>query len=223
MSIEERLESIKKDLPSNVTLVAVSKFHSEDEILKAYHVGQKLFGENLVQELRRKHENLPADIEWHFIGHLQRNKVKYIVPFISLIHSVDTPELLTEINRQGQKYGRQVPVLLQLHLAKEETKFGFSPEECRQFMDEGKWKELKNIRIDGLMTMASNVEDLETVRSEFNLANELFQEYKSQYFAREDHFHIRSWGMSNDYTIAIEEGSTMIRIGSLIFGPRPHQ
>lgn len=221
MNITEHLLAVKKDLPASVQLVAVSKYHPEEEILDAYHAGQRTFGENIVQELRLKQEHLPKDIEWHFIGHLQRNKVKYLAPFISLIHSIDSAELMVEIDRQARRFGRQIPVLLQVHLAQEETKFGFLPEECLHFLDEGTWKTLEGVRIDGLMTMASNVDDNDKIRSEFHHANELYHTIKSRYFSDSPHFRLRSWGMSGDYKLAIEEGSNMIRVGSLIFGPRP--
>lgn len=221
MGIAEQLIKVREELPEGVTLVAVSKFHPEADVLEAYNAGQRIFGENIAQEVRRKHENLPADIQWHFIGHLQKNKIKYIAPFVAMIHSVDSFELLQEINRHAEKCSRTIPCLLQIHVAREETKFGFSFEECRQMLLEGKWKQLNHIHLSGLMCMASNIDDDTQILKEFNSVNHFFQEIKQQFFADDPLFCQRSFGMSGDYGLAIQAGSTMVRIGSLIFGARP--
>ncbi len=220
-SIVERLVKIKDTLPPDVVLVAVSKYHPCDEILSAYGAGQWVFGENIVQELRGKYESLPKDIEWHFIGHLQRNKVKYIAPFVSMIHSVDSLDLLREIDRQAAKYNRVIPCLLQIHVAQEETKFGFSPEECTQMLLEGTWRKLGHVRLCGIMGMATNTDDVEQVRREFRFLKNYFNELKTAFFQDDAMFSCRSWGMSDDYRIALSEGSNMVRVGSRIFGPRP--
>lgn len=220
MSIAERLIRIKSALPTDVSLIAVSKYHSEDEIMEAYRAGQRRFGENIVQELRKKQEQLPSDVEWHFIGHLQRNKVKYIAPFVSMIHSIDTPELLREVSRQALKADRTIPCLLQIHIAQEETKFGFTMDECRKFLETGEHRELPGIKLSGLMCMASNVDDEAQIRSEFQNVRQFFEEVKNQYFKQDDAFCIRSWGMSSDYLIAAQEGSNMVRVGTMIFGSR---
>ncbi len=222
MSIADRLQAVKNELPQGVRLIAVSKYHPEEEVMEAYKAGQRDFGENIAQELRRKHENLPDDIQWHFIGHLQKNKIKYIAPYVSLIHSVDSFELLAEINRHAVKAGRTVPCLLQIHVAKEETKFGFSFDECLSMLDEGKWMQLANVCISGLMCMASNVPDEKQIHDEFKSVNRFFEQLKTSYFPNDDRFACRSWGMSSDYGIAIEEGSNMVRVGTRIFGPRPY-
>lgn len=216
-AISERLETIKATLPSDVTLVAVSKYYPQEAVATAYKVGQRVFGESRAQELLPKYEALPKDISWHFIGHLQVNKVKYIAPFVSLIHSVDKESLLVEINRQASRYERTIPCLLQLHVAQEETKFGFTAEELESFLSNGQWKELKNIDIVGLMCMASNTDNISRVRSDFQKAKACFDYLKANYFSDSDTFCLRSWGMSGDYRIAIEEGSNMVRIGSAIF------
>lgn len=216
-AISERLETIKATLPSDVTLVAVSKYYPQEAVATAYKAGQRVFGESRAQELLPKYEALPKDISWHFIGHLQVNKVKYIAPFVSLIHSVDKESLLVEINRQASRYQRTIPCLLQLHVAQEETKFGFTAEELESFLSNGQWKELKNIDIVGLMCMASNTDNISRVRSDFQKAKACFDYLKANYFSDSDTFCLRSWGMSGDYRIAIEEGSNMIRIGSAIF------
>ncbi len=218
--ISTRLASIKSTIPPGVELVAVSKFHPAEAIQEAYDAGQRIFGESRAQELSRKYEALPKDIRWHFIGHLQPNKAKYIAPSISPIHAVDSFKLLTEIDKQGRRNNRAIPCLLQLHVAKEETKFGFSTEECRQILDEGKWKELAGVEICGLMCMASNTDDETRIRSDFHTAHNFFKWAKEKHFAHSSHFVLRSWGMSDDYFIAAEEGSNMVRIGSAIFGER---
>jgi pyridoxal phosphate enzyme (YggS family) len=210
---------VKQLQAKQVTLVAVSKIKPVSDILQLYHLGQRDFGENYVQELVDKQPQLPADIRWHFIGHLQRNKVKYIAPFVHLIHGVDSFELLREINKQGVKNNRIIPVLLQVHIAQEETKFGLSEEELRQLIGDLADDPLHNIRIEGLMGMASLTEDAEKVAEEFEKLQRLFQKYETLKTSN-IHFTQLSMGMSGDYQLAIEWGSTMVRIGSLLFGPR---
>lgn len=219
--IAENLLKVKNELPEGVQLVAVSKYHPESEVMEAYGTGQRIFGENIVQELRLKQQDLPRDIEWHFIGHLQKNKVKYIAPYVALIHSVDTPELLEEINRQALKNGRTIPCLLQIHIAREETKFGLTEDECRALLSSGTWRNMAGIRLRGLMCMASNVDDEQQVAGEFDEVNALWHEIKNQYFAGDEAFNLRSWGMSHDFEIAVRHGSNMVRVGTRIFGPRP--
>ena len=220
MSISSILSSIKTDLPDHVRLVAVSKFHPVEMIEEAYHAGQRIFGENHVQEMTQKHELLPKDIEWHFIGHLQTNKVKYIAPFVSLIHSVDSFKLLKEINKQAEKSQRVISCLLQIHIAQEETKFGFSFDECRSMLQEEEWKTLTHVQLCGVMGMATFTDDVREVRNEFRSLKKFFDEIKENYFSNNDAFHEISMGMTDDYPIAIEEGSTLIRIGTKIFGER---
>lgn len=219
-SIAENLLQVRQQLQGNVRLVAVSKYHTEVEILEAYHVGQRIFGESRVQELQVKRNNLPKDIQWHFIGHLQLNKVKYIAEYIHLIHAVDSLKLLEEINKQAGKYQRVIPCLLQLHVAQEETKYGFTVAECNDFLERGDWKDLENVRIAGIMCMATNTDDKERIRRDFHTARSFYEMAKERHFAHLDYFKECSWGMSNDYGIAMEEGSTMIRVGSRIFGER---
>lgn len=214
------IKEIKQTLPPYVQLVAVSKFHPANMIEDAYAGGHRMFGESHVQELQQKYEVLPKDIEWHFIGHLQTNKVKYIAPYVRLIHAVDTHKLLEEINKQAQKCNRIIDCLLELHIAQEETKYGFSADEMYNYVKQGEWRQLENVRICGLMCMASNVEDEAQIANEFNQAETLFRRLKQEFFAQQDSFSIRSWGMSDDYPIAVENGSNMIRVGSKIFGPR---
>ncbi len=218
--VKGHLRQILDDIPQGVRLVAVSKYHPAEYIETAYEEGQRLFGESHEQELRRKYDSLPKDICWHFIGHLQTNKVKYIAPYISMIEAVDSLKLLREIDRQAAKHDRVIDVLLELHIAEEETKYGLTPDDCRRLLQEGEWREMEHVRICGLMMMASYVDDESQIRSEFQMANNLFDELKAAYFADAPYFCERSWGMSHDYPIAIEEGSTMVRIGTAIFGPR---
>ena len=220
MTIQENIREVLATLPTGVRLVAVSKFHPVEALQEAYDGGQRIFGESKVQEMTVKHEQLPADIEWHFIGHLQTNKVKYIAPYVSLIHGVDSYKLLLEINRQGQRVGRTIPCLLQLHVAQEETKFGFSLDECRQLLDEGEWRTLPYVSIRGLMGMASNTDDMVQVRQEFATLGKFFSQVREKYFSDRTEFCELSMGMSDDYPIAIEEGSTLVRVGSRIFGQR---
>jgi len=219
-SPREIIDEIRQTLPSDVKLVAVSKFHPASMIEDAYAGGQRIFGENHVQELQQKHEVLPKDIEWHFIGHLQTNKVKYIAPYVHLIHAVDTHKLLVEINKQALKNNRVIDCLLELHVAQEETKFGFSADEMYEYVKQGEWRQLQNVRLCGIMCMASNVDDDVQIAAEFQTAEKLFGKLKQEFFAQQDSFSIRSWGMSDDYPIAVKYGSNMVRIGSKIFGPR---
>ena len=218
--IKGNLCEVRASIPEGITLVAVSKYHPEEYIIAAYEEGQRVFGESRAQEIATKHANLPKDIRWHFIGHLQTNKVKQIVPYISMIEAVDSLKLLKEIDRQAEAYGRVIDVLLELHIASEESKYGFTPDECRQMLAEGEWKGLAHVRICGLMAMATFTDDEEQIRREFMVAANLFDELKAAYFADNDAFAVRSWGMSDDYPIAISTGSNMIRIGTKIFGPR---
>ena len=218
--VKENLLKVKQSLHEGIELVAVSKFHPKEYIEEAYAVGQRIFGESREQELKQKHQELPQDIEWHFIGHLQTNKVKYIVPYVSMIEAVDSIRLLREIEKQAAKVERVVDVLLELHIADEETKSGMSLDECRELLAEGEWKTMSHIRIRGIMMMASNVDDDEKIRQEFITAADFFDEVKAKYFADDEAFSERSYGMSGDYLIAQECRSTMVRIGTTIFGPR---
>ena len=220
--IQEEIRSITASLPQGVRLVAVSKYHPEEAIMEAYKAGQRVFGESHVQELQWKHEALPKDIEWHFIGHLQTNKVKYLAPYVSLIHAVDTPKLLAEISKQGIKHGRRISCLLQLHVAQEETKFGFTPEEAEDFLRSGVWKTMEGAELRGIMCMASNVDDETQIAREFETARQFFQHARDTYFPNQPTFCECSWGMSDDYPIALQHGSTLVRIGSKIFGQRQY-
>ena len=208
------------NLPAGVNLVAISKFHPNEYIEAAYAEGQRIFGESHEQELARKVESLPKDIEWHFIGHLQTNKVKYIAPYISMIESVDSLKLLKEINKQAAKHDRVVKVLLELHIAEEETKSGFSFDDCRELLEAGEWRTMEHVQICGIMMMASNTDDEQQIAQEFDAAYAFFKEVKEKYFADDDAFCERSWGMSHDYRIAVKHGSNMVRVGTTIFGPR---
>lgn len=201
----------------NITLVVVTKTRSVEDILQLYNAGHRDFGENRVQELNGKFEQLPKDIRWHIIGHLQKNKVKYVAPYIHLIHSVDTAGLLTEINKHGEKNNRIIDCLMQMHIASEETKFGLDENELMQILESGYYKKLKYMHIKGLMAMATNTGDAEKVRSEFQHLYKIFLRVKEKYFSADAQFKEISMGMSSDYKIAIEEGATMVRIGSLIF------
>jgi len=220
MSIQSNIQSIRTHIPPHVRLVCVSKFNPNESILEAYESGERIFGESKVQELCGKYETLPQDIVWHFIGHLQTNKIRFIVPFVSLIHGVDSYKLLSEIDKQAAKTGKTVNCLLQIYIAQEETKFGFSAEELLETLEVGEWKNLKNIHICGLMGMATYTDNREQIRAEFRGLKTLFDQVKTQYFSDEPSFCELSMGMSDDYQIAIEEGSTLIRVGSSIFGHR---
>ena len=216
MSIKNNLNSIKSELPDGVILVAVSKTKPKEDILEAYDAGQRVFGENKVQEMVQKWEDLPKDIEWHMIGHVQRNKVKYMAEFVSLIHGVDSSRLLKEINKQAKKYDRVIPCLLQIHIAEEDTKFGLDEKELNELISSDTFKAMENIKIVGLMGMATFTKDENQVRREFTQLKSMFDALK----AKLSDISILSMGMSGDYAIAIEEGSTMVRIGSSIFGAR---
>ncbi|MDR3844169.1 YggS family pyridoxal phosphate-dependent enzyme [Hallella sp.] len=220
VDVAKNLQQVVGNLPEGVSLVAISKFHPKEYLEAAYAVGQRIFGESHEQELSKKVAELPKDIEWHFIGHLQTNKVKYIAPYISMIDAVDSFKLLKEINKQAAKHDRVINVLLELHIAKEETKYGFTPDACREMLKEGQWRELNHVHISGLMMMASNVDDESQIRKEMMEAANFFDEVKRDYFAADDRFCERSWGMSHDYQIAVECRSTMVRVGTAIFGPR---
>lgn len=224
MSISQNLKRIQEALPEGVTLVAVSKYHPSAAIREAYATGQRVFGESRVQELMQKREELAdlPDIEWHFIGHLQRNKVKYIAPFVSLIHSVDSIDLLREINRQGERCGRVIPCLLELHVAAETTKAGLTPDECLALLEDGEWRTLTYVQLCGLMTMATFTDDSEQISREFHSAYTCYQTARHRYFPTDPHFTIRSWGMSDDHLLAIQAGSTHVRIGTDIFGEREY-
>ena len=218
--VKGNLHEVLGSLPAGVCLVAISKFHPNEYIEAAYEEGQRIFGESHEQELARKVESLPKDIEWHFIGHLQTNKVKYIAPYISMIESVDSLKLLKEINKQAAKHDRVVKVLLELHIAEEETKSGFSFDDCRELLEAGEWRTMEHVQICGIMMMASNTDDEQQIAQEFDAAYAFFKEVKEKYFADDDAFCERSWGMSHDYRIAVKHGSNMVRVGTTIFGPR---
>ncbi len=220
LSIAQNIAHVRKSIPQGVDLVCVSKFHSKETILQAYEAGERLFGESRAQELVQKYEALPKDIAWHFIGHLQRNKVRQIVPFVALIHSVDSVELLSEINRCAEKSGRRISVLLQVHIAQEEQKFGFAPDELRQFVAEFDESKFPFVSICGLMGMATFTDDEEQIKREFSTLATLFAEVKSAYFSENEVFATLSMGMSEDFPLAIAAGSTMVRVGSAIFGER---
>ena len=218
--VKGNLKQVLGNLPQGVRLVAISKYHPNEYIEAAYEEGQRIFGESHEQELRQKHETLPKDIEWHFIGHLQTNKVKYIAPYISMIEAVDSLKLLREIEKQAAKADRVVRVLLELHIAEEATKYGLTLDACRELLADGEWRQMPHVQICGLMMMASNVDNEAQIAQEFQTAARFFDEVKQQYFPTDDAFCERSWGMSHDYHIAVENGSTMVRIGTTIFGPR---
>lgn len=222
MSITQNIVKLKESLPAGVTLVAVSKFHPVEALKEAYDAGQRVFGESRAQELAAKQRVLPSDIEWHFIGPLQSNKVKDIAPFIYTIQSIDTLKLLCEVNKQAVRNERVIRVLLEIHVAQEEAKHGFSPDECRQLLQSGELDGLSNIQICGLMGMATNTENEVLIRQEFHALYALYSELKAGYFKEADYFRELSMGMSHDYPLAISEGSTMIRVGTSIFGEREY-
>ena len=220
--IKENLKEVLASLKPGVELVAVSKYHPIEAVKEAYEAGQRVFGESREQELRVKYEALPKDIKWHFIGHLQTNKVKYIAPYIAMIEAVDSMKLLKEINKQAQKCGRVIDVLLELHLAQEETKAGMTPEECEALLQElakinATEEALKNVRIRGIMMMASNTDDEQQIRKEFLQAQDIFNKVKEEFFASDENFNIKSYGMSHDYLLAQDFGSNHVRVGSKIF------
>ena len=220
MNIAENIKLIKNTLPGGISLVAVSKTKPNEDILEAYNVGHKIFGENKVQDLVRKYEELPKDIEWHFIGHPQSNKVKFIAPFIHLIHGIDSLKLLKVINKEGRKNNRVVNCLLQFHIAEESTKFGLSLDEAIEILVSEEFRTLKNVAIAGVMGMATYTDDKNQIKKEFHLLKNIFNSLKNEYFSDSEIFREISMGMSADYPIAIEEGSTLIRVGSKIFGAR---
>ena len=218
--VKTHLHEVTDHLPQGVRLVAISKYHPNEYIEAAYEEGQRVFGESHEQELRLKHQSLPQDIEWHFIGHLQTNKVKYIAPYVTMIEAVDSLKLLREINKQAEKCDRRIKVLLELHIAEEATKYGLTLDACRELLAAGEWREMQHVQICGIMMMASLTDDTEQIRREMQTARDFFDEVKAEYFADDEAFCERSWGMSDDYPIALETGSTMIRVGTKIFGPR---
>ena len=218
--IQAEIQAIRQELPEGVRLVAVSKYHPVGALMDAYEGGQRVFGESKVQEMTQKYEALPKDIEWHFIGHLQKNKVKYIAPYVALIHGIDSYKLLAEVDKQAEKAGRVIPCLLQIHIAQEETKFGFTPDECMDMLDEGTWHTLAHVQIAGLMGMATYTDDHGQIIREFSTLSSLFRKLKETHFKDEPAFCELSMGMSGDYPLAIGQGSTLIRIGSRIFGER---
>lgn len=218
--VKSHLHEVLDTLPQGVRLVAISKYHPNEYIEAAYEEGQRVFGESHEQELRQKHLSLPQDIEWHFIGHLQTNKVKYIAPYVTMIEAVDSLKLLREINKQAEKCGRRIKVLLELHIAEEATKYGLTLDACRELLAAGEWRQMQHVQICGIMMMASLTDDANQIRQEMLTARNFFDEVKAQYFADDEAFCERSWGMSDDYPIALQTGSTMIRVGTKIFGPR---
>ena len=222
MSVTQNLSTIKTDIPASVTVVAISKTHAPEVVMQAYEAGQRIFGENKVQELVSKYEVLPKDIQWHLVGHLQRNKVKYIAPFVSLIHSVDSLKLLKEIDKNARKSDRVIDCLLQVYIADEDTKFGLSDDEVFEILESDLFAQMKNIRVVGLMGMATFTDNTEQVRLEFRKLKELFEHVKQKYFADSSYFNTLSMGMSGDYKIAIEEGASLVRLGSVIFGGRSY-
>lgn len=220
VNIADNLTEIRVTVPFPARLIAVSKTKPVEDIQVAYQAGQRLFGENKALEMRDKHEALPKDIEWHFIGHLQTNKVKYIAPFVSLVHSIDSLELLKVVDKEGQKHGRVIPCLLQFHIASEETKFGLDWQEAQVLLESDEYKHMKNISIAGVMGMATNTPDEAKVRSEFHHLKEIYVQMKDTYFRNSPECKEISMGMSHDYRIALEEGSTLVRVGQSIFGAR---
>lgn len=218
--LQERLLHVRDTLPPEVGLVAVSKFHPVAALREAYAVGQRMFGESRVQELVEKQKEMPDDVNWHFIGHLQLNKVKYIAPFVSLIHSVDSDRLLAEINRQGARRGRRIPCLLQLHVACEKSKYGFTPDAAREYLLSQRYREYPHVELCGVMCMASFTDQKAQIADEFARARQFFDWAKATCFADTPHFALRSWGMSGDYPIATQQGSNLVRVGTSIFGER---
>lgn len=217
--IKENLNVVRATLPDNVTLIAVSKTKPVEDLQEAYDAGQRIFGENKALEMRDKHQVLPDDIKWHFIGHLQTNKIKYIAPFVTLIHSIDSASLLDAVNKEAAKNNRVIDCLLQFHIAQEDTKFGLDMEEAKNMIESENFKKLNNVRIVGVMGMATFTDDVNQVRNEFKTLKNIFDTLKDNYF-KDDSFKEISMGMSDDYPIAIEEGATMVRVGSKIFGAR---
>ncbi len=217
--IKENLNKVRATVPENVTLIAVSKTKPVSDLQEAYDAGQRIFGENKALEMRDKYQELPKDIQWHFIGHLQTNKIKYIAPFVTLIHSIDSTSLLEAVNKEAAKNNRVIDCLLQFHIAQEETKFGLDMEEAKTMIESDNIKNLNNVRIVGVMGMATFTDDVNQVRNEFKSLKNIFDILKENYF-KDDSFTEISMGMSDDYPVAIEEGATMVRVGSKIFGAR---
>ena len=215
--IKDNLNEVRASLKDGVCLVAVSKYHPVEAVEAAYAEGQRIFGESREQELRVKYDTLPKDIQWHFIGHLQTNKVKYIAPYITMIEAVDSLKLMKEIEKQAEKCNRVIDILLELHLAQEETKSGMTLDECRELLQGGEWRDMSHVRICGIMMMASNTDDEEEIKKEFLAANDFYNEIKAQYFANDEAFSVKSYGMSHDYLLAQECGSNHVRVGSRIF------
>ena len=222
MGIVDNIKLIREEIPQNVKLIAVSKTKPVEDILEVYNSGHKVFGENKPQELRDKEAVMPKDIEWHFIGHLQTNKVKYIAPFVSLIHGVDSLKVLSEINKQAIRNERVIDCLIQIDIAHEETKFGLFEDQARELLNSDVFFSMKNVRICGVMGIGSITDDLNKTRREFKELKTTFHKLKEEFFLKEDSFSEVSMGMSSDYSLAIEEGSTMVRIGSSIFGERDY-
>jgi pyridoxal phosphate enzyme (YggS family) len=222
MSIAENIDLVKSHLPAQVQLVAVSKTKPVEMLTEAYNHGQRAFGENKVQEMTAKYEAMPKDIDWHFIGHLQTNKIKYIAPFVHLIHGVDSFKLLKSINTEARKVNRIIPCLLQFHIAEEETKFGLSMDEATQMLNSIEFKQLENVHLSGVMGMATFTDDETQIRKEFATLKRYFDSLKTDYFQGNSGFKDISMGMSGDYLLAVEEGSTMVRVGSTIFGERQY-
>ena len=222
MSVASEIIRFTDELPANVRLVAVSKFHPVEKLMEAYSAGQRIFGESRVQELVQKAQEMPADVQWHFIGHLQTNKVRALLPHVSLIHSVDSERLLDCIDKEAERIGRTVDVLLQIHVAQEEAKFGFTLQEITQLANSGKLTAMSHVRVVGVMAMATNPDDDAEIRREFAEAHHVFYTLKDGCFFGDEHFCELSMGMSDDYRLAIAEGSTMVRIGTTIFGAREY-
>ena len=222
MSVASEIVRFTDELPANVRLVAVSKFHPVERLMEAYSAGQRIFGESRVQELVQKAQEMPADVQWHFIGHLQTNKVRALLPHVSLIHSVDSERLLDCIDKEAERIGRTVDVLLQIHVAQEEAKFGFTLQEITQLANSGKLTAMSHVRVVGVMAMATNTDDDAEIRREFAEAHHVFYTLKDGCFFGDEHFCELSMGMSDDYRLAIAEGSTMVRIGTTIFGAREY-
>ena len=219
-SIAERLDAIRATIPTGVRLLAISKYYPCEAVMEAYNAGQRDFGENKAQDLIAKQQELPTDIRWHFTGHLQSNKIKYIAPFVYMIHSIDSMQLLREINKHGAKNARTIPCLLQIHIAQEETKFGFTTEECLNFLRSGAYKDMQGIVIAGIMCMATNTDNEQRICQDFKTANDFFQQCCQEFPDLASTMQFRSWGMSDDFHLAIQYGSNIIRIGSSIFGHR---
>lgn len=222
-SVTDNLRDIAASLPAGVTLVAVSKTKPAELIAEAYGAGQRVFGENKVQEMAEKHAELPGDIEWHMIGHVQTNKVRLMAPFVSLVHGVDSLKVLETIDKEAARAGRVIPCLLQFHIAREETKFGLTLEEARELLESESYRGMRHARVAGVMGMATNTDDEEQVRREFRGLRATFETLRGEYFAGDAGFREVSMGMSGDYRIAVEEGSTMVRVGSAIFGARQYK